>query len=77
MAPRFDGGWEVVVKGRTGILLDLSGGGRVGLSSGICKCSAIGPEDAEAVAGAEMDGYWMLGTGAEKEAETGTVTLGF
>jgi len=50
---------------------------RVGLSSGICKCSAIGPEDAEAVAGAEMDGYWMLGTGAEKEAETGTVMLGF
>lgn len=76
MAPR---SWEVVVMGRPGILLDLSGSGRVGLSSGICKCSAIGPEDAEAVV-AEMDGYWMLGTGAENDAETGTagaVTFGF
>jgi hypothetical protein len=48
---------------------------RVGLSSGICNCAAIGPKGAEAeaatVADPEREGYWMAGT-AEKDAETGT-----
>jgi hypothetical protein len=46
---------------------------RVGLSSGICNCAAIGPKGAEAatVADLEREGYWMAGT-AEKDAETGT-----